>query len=72
MSGRFVVGIAGLVPLFMLTEKLVAGFEASENFRLFVFMRYALLALWITLGAPLAFRILHLGSHDVIHYEEQK
>ena len=72
MSGRFAVGIAGLVLLFALTEKLSAGFGASPNFRLFIFVRYAALALWITLGAPAVFRILHLGENDVIRYEEQK
>jgi hypothetical protein len=62
LVGRFVLGIAGLVLLVYATGKLNNVFNNSENYDLFVLLRYALLALWISAGTPWLFRFTHLAE----------
>ncbi len=58
---RFPVGLVILVALY-LGLKLFFPEEGEAFYLLFRFVRYALLGLWIGLGAPLAFRVLGLGN----------
>jgi len=67
---RLAIGVAGSVLFFTLSENLVSMFRDSENYPLFVFARFALLALWITAGAPWVFRAARLSESNVIHYQE--
>jgi len=67
---RCVIGTAGAVLIFVPSENLLATFQNSENFQLFVFLRFALLALWVTAGAPWVFRAARLSESNVIHYQE--
>jgi membrane-associated phospholipid phosphatase len=62
LAGRFALGIAGFILLYFVTGKLTAVFTGSENHDLFVFLRYALLALWISAGAPWLFRFTRLAD----------
>lgn len=52
---RFVVGVLGVLALFM---GLAAVFPEGEMFR---YLRYALVGFWIAYGAPRAFGVLRIG-----------
>jgi len=67
---RFAIGAAGTVLLFTLSENLIGAFQDSENYPLIVFARFALIAFWITIGAPWVFRTARLSESNVIHYQE--
>ena len=70
LCARFVLGIAGMVLLFMASEKLLAAITSSDNYRLFLFLRFAVLALWIPAGAPWLFRFLHLAENDIHNVQD--
>jgi membrane-associated phospholipid phosphatase len=61
---RFVLGAVGLFLLIYATGKLDNIFNNSENYNLFVFLRFALIALWISAGAPWLFRFIRLEKVD--------
>jgi membrane-associated phospholipid phosphatase len=65
MAARFALGIAGVVLLFKATESIDALFSSSGNYHLFFFLRFALLAFWVSAGAPLLFRLLRLAESDM-------
>jgi len=67
---RLAIGMAGTVLLFVLSGNLLANLGGTDNYHLFVFARFALLALWISAGAPWFFRITRLSESNVIHYQE--
>ncbi|MCL2600584.1 MAG: phosphatase PAP2 family protein [Treponema sp.] len=67
---RFAIGVAGVVLLFILSGNLMGMFRETENYQLFVFLRFALLAFWISVGAPWVFRFARLTENNVIHYQE--
>ena len=62
LATRFLLGIAVFAALFVITEKISGGMSHSANYRLIVFMRYALLALWVSAGAPWLFRFARLAG----------
>ena len=62
LSGRFLAGMAVLVLLFLATERLVTVFENSDNYDLVLFVRFALLSVWISAGAPRLFRLIRLAD----------
>jgi hypothetical protein len=62
LGGRFILGMVGFALLFYVTGILNNIFNNSENYNLFVFLRYALLALWISAGAPWLFRFTRLAD----------
>jgi membrane-associated phospholipid phosphatase len=57
---RFLLGITVLFLWYIVTEKLMVKFEDSGNFNLFVFLRFGVIALWISAGAPWLFRSIKL------------
>jgi membrane-associated phospholipid phosphatase len=57
---RFALGFAGLWLLSAAFTKLDPQFRSWGNYYLFFFFRYAVLALWISAGAPWLFRCLRL------------
>ncbi|MCL2608753.1 MAG: phosphatase PAP2 family protein [Treponema sp.] len=67
---RFTMGTAGLALLLFLPRGILARFEGSGNYNLLTFAHYALVGLWVTLGAPWLFRLTRLSESNVIHYEE--
>jgi len=69
---RVVIGAGAAVALFVLSGNLIYRFQGSDNYPLFEFARFAVIALWITVGAPFVFRITHLSQSNVIHYQEHK
>ena len=64
LLGRFVLGMAGMVLLFAALEKIISQTRHSGNYQLFYFLRFALLALWISAGAPWLFRFLRLAGTE--------
>jgi len=62
MLARFLTGIAILIFLYLASERIMGGMDNSGNFQLYFFLRYVLLALWISAGAPWLFRLLHLAG----------
>ena len=69
LAVRFALGITGLAVLYTATGKILPGLHtlgnfALDNFRLFVFLRFALIALWISSGAPWLFRFLRLSTKE--------
>jgi len=72
LLARFALGAAGAVFLFVFSENIIDALRgpANLNYELFVFARFALVALWISAGAPLLFRALRLVDSNVIHYQE--
>jgi len=60
MAVRFLLGMTVVVLLFVLTEKITVKLRSSGNYPLLIFLRFALLALWISAGAPWFFRFLRL------------
>jgi membrane-associated phospholipid phosphatase len=72
---RFLLGITVMFLLYVGTGKIVDRFIESSNFRLFIFLRYILTALWVSAGAPWLFRMLRLSENvdkNVIHYQEHE
>ena len=59
---RFLLGITVLALLFVVTEKIMGGIYNSGNYRLAAFLRFVLIALWISAGAPWLFRFLRLAE----------
>jgi len=57
---RFVVGAAVLAALYLGLRLILPGQEAALGL-VIRFARYAALGLWISLGAPWLFGVLHLG-----------
>jgi len=70
LFARFAIGAAGTAGLFALSEGPMAALGGAENYQLFVFMRFALIALWIFAGAPWVFRAARLSEASAIHYQE--
>jgi len=64
LAVRFLLGMTVMVLLFVLTEKITVKFEGSGNYPLFMFLRFALFALWISAGAPWLFRFLRLAEDN--------
>ena len=59
---RFAIGFGGAALLFVLSGNLLGGLRHAENYHLFVFARFALLALWISAGAPWVFAAARLAG----------
>jgi membrane-associated phospholipid phosphatase len=59
---RFLLGITVLALLYVISEKLTVKFEDSGNYNLFMFMRFGIIALWISAGAPWLFRSIRLAK----------
>jgi membrane-associated phospholipid phosphatase len=59
---RFLLGITVFALLYVVTEKITGGMYNSGNYQLVVFLRFALLGLWISAGAPWLFRFLRLAE----------
>jgi hypothetical protein len=59
---RFLLGITVLVLWYVLTKKIMIHFENSANYNLFVFLRFGVIAFWISAGAPWLFRFLKLAD----------
>ena len=64
--GRFALGSAGMILLYTATTRITEGLTGTGNYQLYVFLRFVLLALWISAGAPWLFRALRLCSHTEI------
>ena len=62
LAARFFFGITVMVVLYTASGKIVSYFEHSVNFRLYVFLRYLIVALWVSAGAPWLFRTLRLAE----------
>jgi len=62
LAVRLLLGMTVMVLLFVLTEKIMVGLKGSGNYPLFMFLRFALFALWISTGAPWLFRFLRLAD----------
>jgi membrane-associated phospholipid phosphatase len=59
---RFLLGITVFALLYVVTEKITGGMHNSGNYQLVIFLRFALLSLWISAGAPWLFRFLRLAE----------
>jgi membrane-associated phospholipid phosphatase len=59
---RFLLGITAFALLYVVTEKITGSTNNSGNYRLVVFLRFALLGIWISAGAPWLFRFLRLAE----------
>ena len=73
LSLRFLLGITVMVLLYVASGKLVNLVIETSNYRIFIFLRYAFVAVWVSAGAPALFRLLRLAddsSENVIHYQE--
>jgi membrane-associated phospholipid phosphatase len=60
---RSALGIAGTVLIYAAFGKILAGNEHSSYYRLLYFFRFAVLALWISAGAPWLFCSLRLARN---------
>ena len=60
---RFAIGITAMVLLYVAAGKAVNGLRGSGNYHLYVFMRYVLLSIWFSAGAPWVFCKLRLGTN---------
>jgi membrane-associated phospholipid phosphatase len=58
---RYALGLTAMVLLFVATGKAINGLHDSSNYQLYVFMRYILVAIWFSAGAPWLFRKLRLA-----------
>jgi membrane-associated phospholipid phosphatase len=61
MAGRFVTGIAGIVILFVLFDR-IGPEEGHSQYPLFFFLRFTLLEFWIYAAAPWIFLRLRLAG----------
>ncbi|MCL1931004.1 MAG: phosphatase PAP2 family protein [Treponema sp.] len=59
---RFLLGITVFALLYVVTGKITGGMHNSGNYQLVIFLRFALLSLWISAGAPWLFRFLRLAE----------
>ncbi len=59
---RFVVGMVGAALVYG-GLKAIFPKEGAAQYALFRFLRYGLLGLWVSAGAPLLFMVLRLASH---------
>jgi hypothetical protein len=59
-AARFVLGIIVLFLILAASEKFSGQFRHSDNYQLFLFIRFVLAALWVCAGAPWLFRLLKL------------
>jgi hypothetical protein len=57
---RYALGITAMVLLYVATGKAINGLRNSGNYQLYVFMRYILLLIWFSAGAPWIFCKLRL------------
>jgi membrane-associated phospholipid phosphatase len=64
LAVRFLLGMTVMVLLFVLTEKISVKFNGSGNYPLFMFLRFVLIALWISAGAPWLFCSLRLAKNN--------
>ena len=72
-AGRFALGTAVMILLYIATGKLTAPGDATGNYRLFIFLRFALLAFWVSAGAPWFFRFLRLaGKTESTNYTNER
>jgi len=62
---RYPIGLLVSLALYLGLKALFPE-EGEQLYLLFRFIRYALLGLWIGLGAPLVFRLLHLSQSDPV------
>jgi membrane-associated phospholipid phosphatase len=67
---RFLLGITVLVLWYVVSEKITARFENSDNYNLFVFLRFGVIAFIISAGAPWLFRSLRLADSPVAGVED--
>jgi glycerophosphoryl diester phosphodiesterase len=65
LSARFILGIAGVLLIFVVWGKLIPQDLYSENQKLFGFVRFAMSGLWISAGAPWLFRFMRLAGADI-------
>ena len=63
LAARFLLGIIILAALYAVTGKMTDNIHHSGNYQLFVFMRFTLLSLWVSAGAPWLFRLLRLAGN---------
>jgi membrane-associated phospholipid phosphatase len=61
LGGRFITGIAGIVVLFILFDRLGPE-EGASQYDLFLFLRFALLQFWVYAAAPWVFLRLGLAE----------
>jgi len=59
---RFMLGITVFALLYVVLGKITGVMGNSGNYQLVVFMRFILLGLWISAGAPWLFRFLRLAD----------
>jgi len=59
---RFLLGITVFALLYVVTGKITGAMHNSGNYQLVIFLRFALLSLWISAGAPWLFRFLRLAE----------
>jgi len=67
---RLAIGSAGALLILIPSGNLLATLQNSANYPLLVFLRFVLLALWVTAGAPWIFQVARLSESNVIHYQE--
>jgi membrane-associated phospholipid phosphatase len=58
---RYALGITAVVLLYVAAGKIINGMRDSGNYHLYVFIRYVLMAIWISAGAPWVFCKLRLA-----------
>jgi hypothetical protein len=67
LFSRCILGAIVMVLLYRLTGNIVNDFTQDGNYHLYIFLRFVLIALWVTAGAPWIFTILYIGNtHDSI------
>ena len=59
---RFLLGITVFALLYVASGKVIGGMDNFGNYQLVVFLRFVLLSLWISAGAPWLFRFLRLAE----------
>jgi membrane-associated phospholipid phosphatase len=60
---RFIVGFIGLAIIFI-GLRLIFPAENSDIYYMFVFIRYAVIGIWVTLGAPAVFLLTSLAVKE--------
>jgi membrane-associated phospholipid phosphatase len=61
LAGRYLIGIAGIVLLFVVFSRIEPG-KTSAHYPLFFFLRFVLLEVWIYLCAPWLYQRLSLAE----------
>jgi membrane-associated phospholipid phosphatase len=59
---RYALGITVMILIFVLLEKFIGGLKETDNYQLYLFMQFILIALWVAAGAPWLFCILRLAK----------